>query len=84
MGCQSVKVPGGDVFICRLGRRYRCVACTMVGGLQCDWKVSPTKTCDAYICPEHAFQVAPNKHLCPQHQEAYKGWQARRAAKDGA
>lgn len=81
MGCETVKMPGGGTaIVCSLGRRrpYRCVSCTLAGGFQCDWKVAPGKTCDAYICPDHAQEVAPGKHLCPAHQQAYKEWQARR------
>jgi hypothetical protein len=83
VNCDRVKLPGGGVaIVCGRGpRRHRCCACTLAGGFQCDWKVSPTKTCDRYICPDHAQQVAPGKHLCPEHQETYKAWQAKRAAK---
>ena len=83
MGCETVKLPGGGAaIVCGRGRRkYRCCACTLAGGLQCDWKVSPTKTCDRFICPDHAKEVAPEKHLCPEHQEAYKAWLAQREAK---
>lgn len=65
--------------VCSRGRRFRCGFCTLAGGLQCDWKVTESKTCDAYICPEHALEVAKNKHICPLHQEAYTEWQAQRA-----
>ena len=55
--------------VCSRGRkRMRCVACHLAGGLQCDWKVGPGKTCDAHICPEHATEVAPGKHVCPAHR----------------
>jgi len=37
----------------------------------CDWKLEPApKTCDRPICEVHAFQVEPDKHLCPEHQDA--------------
>lgn len=70
MPCYPVKMAGGGVALVRTsGRRYRCCACTLVASLQCDWKVSKTKTCDRYICPEHAQEVAPNKHFCPEHAQ---------------
>lgn len=81
MPCDRFQTPGGGVaIVCTRGRRRnKCCACELQGGLQCDWKVSPTKRCDRHICPEHAQEVAPNKHLCPEHQAAYKIWLARRA-----
>lgn len=80
MGCDHIKVPGGGAaIVCtRAVRRHKCCACHLAGGFQCDWKLSETKTCDRFICPEHALKVAPNKHLCPEHQETYKAWQAKR------
>jgi hypothetical protein len=38
------------------------------------------KTCDRPICSDHAETVAPNKDLCPEHQEAYRVWLAKRQA----
>jgi hypothetical protein len=47
----------------------------------CDWKIGKhangrRKTCNAPICSEHALEVGPNKHLCPEHQKAWREWQA--------
>jgi hypothetical protein len=84
MTCETVKLPGGGAaIVCSRSRKrpYRCGFCTLAGGLQCDWKLGATKTCDALICPEHALEVAPDKHLCPVHQEDYKEWKAARAKK---
>lgn len=79
MSCETIKLGGTTAIVCTRGRRpYRCCACTLAGGFQCDWKLTATKTCDRYICPEHALLVAPEKHLCPEHQEAYKAWLAAR------
>lgn len=84
MACDNVKLPGGGVsIVCSRGRgrAQRCFACHLAGGFQCDWKVSATKTCDRFICPDHAKEVAPNKHLCPEHQQAYLKWQERQVAR---
>lgn len=88
MPCDRIKLGNGPLstaIVCSRGpRRMRCFACHLAGGMQCDWKVSETKTCDRHICPEHAQEVAPDKHLCPEHQAAYKAWLARRAEKASA
>lgn len=81
MPCEHIN---GAIVCSRGPRKHRCCACHMAGGYQCDWKVSDTKTCDRYICPEHAKEVAPNKHLCPEHQEAYARWLERKAKKEAA
>jgi hypothetical protein len=51
----------------------------------CDWKVAVTKsgTCDAPICAQHTKQVAPGKHLCPEHQLQYDTWKRRHPAPQG-
>lgn len=82
MPCDHVHFPrGGGAIVCTRGRqprRNRCGFCHAQGGFQCDWKVGEGKTCDVHICPEHGKEVAPNKHLCPYHQEAYDRWLAER------
>jgi hypothetical protein len=86
MACDHVKLPGplAGAIVCSRGRQgsRRCCACYLAGGFQCDWKVSDTKTCDAFICAEHAQKVADDKHLCPAHQETYKAWLAKRKRKE--
>ena len=79
MNCLRTPLPGGGLaIVCtsrRHGRtRYLCRWCPHTGELQCDWKVASGKTCDKYICAAHAFQVGPEKHLCPEHQVAYQLW----------
>lgn len=83
MGCETIKTPGGGTAIaCSRGRRVkRCHHCPQAAPFLCDWKVGEGKTCDMQICKSHAQEVSPDKHLCPDHQAAYKEWQARRAAK---
>lgn len=88
MACDRIKLDGaplGMAIVCSRGRRaYRCCACTLVAALQCDWKLTKTRTCDAFICPDHALEVAPGKHICPEHQPAYQAWKARREGKPTA
>lgn len=80
MPCDHI---AGAIVCSRGARKWRCF-CGLAGGYQCDWKVGGTTakgtqpTCDAHLCPEHAVEVAPGKHLCPTHLEAYKEWQAKR------
>ena len=46
------------------GQRVRCMA---MSGFLCDHESSDGKTCDAPLCPDHAQQVGPDRHLCPRH-----------------
>ncbi len=55
-------------------RAPRCRWCVSTpGGFQCDWKIDE-RTCDKHICTGHAFQVGPDKHVCPEHLVAYQLW----------
>ena len=54
--------------------------CAQMSAFQCDWKTAPGKTCDRYLCADHGQEVAPDKHLCPEHQEAYRCWLEARSA----
>lgn len=63
-------------------RRPDGTACGWMTACQCDWKLSDvvyseTKapaTCDRHLCEAHAFEIGPDKHLCPEHLEAYRLW----------
>jgi len=83
MNCQRIKLPGGaTAIVC--GARAKltpCAHCCVVSTLVCDWKIGAGKTCDRPLCAECALEVAPNKHLCPEHQAAWRRW---RAAKEAA
>lgn len=89
MKCDRVSLPGGGfAIVCgHRGRRHSCASCGADAGYQCDWKLGggpaagQGRTCDAWICGEHAREVAPGKHLCPTHQAAYQQWLERRAAR---
>jgi hypothetical protein len=75
--CEHVKFPDGSTaIICGMRGRKKFCACGRVADLLCDWKVREKKsgTCDAPICPQHAKQVGPDKHLCPLHQKTYDAW----------
>jgi hypothetical protein len=84
--CEHIKTPdGGVMIVCGLPTK-RCVHCGHVGSFLCDWKVTGRlrrRTCDRAICAEHALEVAPGKHLCPEHQRAYEDWK-RRHGEDAA
>lgn len=78
MPCYQFKTADGiRGFVCT-GRRPgvpRCEHCKRGRGVyQCDWKMGGGKTCDKFICSDHALEVAPDKHLCPEHQRAYEDW----------
>lgn len=46
------------------GRPQRCMA---ISSLLCDWPVDGS-TCDAPLCEEHAYEISPDRHLCPRHR----------------
>jgi hypothetical protein len=88
MPCDHVNLGGSGVIVCSRGRKpKRCGWCAAEGTLLCDWKVGRRKgsgeprTCDKPICQAHAQEVAHDKHLCPEHQEAYRQWQAKQQEK---
>ncbi len=88
MHCTRIKLPNGTVaIVCsshRPGRRvHRCEFCAHEAGFQCDWKIGEGKTCDRWLCTDHAQQVAPDKHLCPPHEGAYLLWKLRHPRKVG-
>jgi hypothetical protein len=75
--CLNVKFADGtSTIVCGIRSRKKFCACGHAADLLCDWKVKEKKsgTCDAPICPKHAKQVGPDKHLCPLHQKAYESW----------
>lgn len=41
--------------------------CCAISTFLCDFELEDGKTCDAPLCPEHARQVGPDRHLCPRH-----------------
>lgn len=51
-----------------------CCKCGWFAGLLCDWKMPNGRDCDRPMCEAHAFEVGPDKHLCPPHVEAYREW----------
>lgn len=84
MVCTPVKMPGGGTaFVCGPRPKVKRCSCGARGTLLCDWKTGKTaagkvKTCDRPICSAHAREVAPDKHLCPEHSAAYDEWLAKR------
>lgn len=83
MPCLPFSHAGMTGFVCTTGRTKQCSACAGAGRFQCDWKVGKTKSgkvrrCDRYLCAGHATEVAPDKHLCPEHKRAYDQWRQQR------
>lgn len=72
-----------NAIVCtRRDRKHRCedAGCWRAADYQCDWKIGDGKTCDKYVCIMHADPVGDDKHLCPEHQKAYKEWLAKKEA----
>ena len=43
----------------------RVEPCLYASEFLCDCRDQHKGTCDAPLCPAHAHQIGPNKHLCP-------------------
>lgn len=69
------------------GRVQKCQACSKLAAFQCDWIIArklriqggrqartDVQRCDAHLCPEHAREIAPNKHVCPVHSITFDNW----------
>lgn len=55
--------------------RERGTICAWMAPYLCDWKIAGKHvTCDRPICEHHAFEIAPDKHLCPEHVQSYRAW----------
>jgi hypothetical protein len=80
MHCTRVQLPHGIAIACTSHRlkTHRCEQHRAVAGFQCDWKTGPGKTCDRWLCGQCAEEVGPDRHLCPEHQAAYREWKAKR------
>lgn len=61
-----------------MARRDDKTICQQISLYACDWKLGAGGACDNPLCDDHANQVAPDKHLCPDHQVAYAEWKARK------
>ncbi len=88
MHCTRIKLPNGAFAIVCSSRKpkhrsHRCEFCSGEAGFQCDARLagSEGKTCDRWLCADHAHQVAPDKHLCPPHEGAYLMWRLRHPEK---
>ena len=80
--CEHIKTPdGGEFIICGLrSPAKRCVHCGGSGQFLCDWKVPGRlrrRTCSRAICAKCVREVAPGKHLCLEHSQAWNDWQRR-------
>jgi hypothetical protein len=80
--CEHIKTGGGEFIVCGMRRRHCACNCRREIEFECDWKVPGKKsgTCDRPLCAVHAKEVAPNKHLCPEHQSAWDAWKRARLA----
>lgn len=79
MKCSFVEIDGRRVVFCgsksvrQIVNCHATTDCKALSGYQCDWLMPGTTfRCDRYICIDHAHQVAKNKHLCPEHWEAWQ------------
>lgn len=88
--CDHIDIPGmGKVIVCGLRATKKFCHCGRAAAFLCDWKVRAgihlvsgheTKTCDRPLCRTHAVEVAPEKHLCPEHNKAWQAWKRAKSA----
>lgn len=82
MSCRRLTLANGmTAIVCGAPARRpkACHECGADAQFLCDWKVGRRMRCDRPICAKDAHEVAPNKHLCPTHQAAYRQWLASRS-----
>jgi hypothetical protein len=82
--CEHLNIDCHHVIVCGGHARRRFCACGRPADFLCDWKVPAKKsgTCDKPVCAAHAQQVAPGKHLCPEHQRRWDHWKRTHAEFD--
>ena len=72
MPCSIINTPTGKIFICGPNVEHiPCKECGFYSDYLCDYPVGKEKTCDAKLCNDHAYEVAPNLHYCKSH---YNEW----------
>jgi len=69
MPCEWIKLPDGSVAHVRYAKRRapKCQFCGAPSTKQCDYPLSKTKTCDAYMCDRCSKPFGPNVDTCPEH-----------------
>jgi hypothetical protein len=72
MPCTPFRLPGGiSGIVCTRGRKRapRCsvAGCKAISGFQCDYPVTPGKSCDRHLCAKHAHEIGSDMHRCPEH-----------------
>lgn len=74
MKCDRLQFPDGTTaIVCSRGRRHRCEApgCSSSATRQCDFPVNRpgkrSRTCDRWICEQHAKRVGADVDWCPPH-----------------
>lgn len=76
MTCRTLRLPNGTAaIVCGPRERVRRCGCGRTATLLCDWKTGAGKTCDRPICESCAEKVGEDKHLCKEHQAAWRRWQ---------
>jgi hypothetical protein len=75
MGCARIRTLDrkGYGFMCGPAVQSEpCRDCGVQSEYLCDYPVGNDKTCDAQLCEEHAYEVAPGVHYCKGHYEQWK------------
>jgi len=73
MSCAIIKGESDNIIImCGSFGSTPCRDCNIEAEFLCDYPVGEDKTCDAPLCIDHAFEVAPGIHYCKSHYDEFK------------
>jgi len=81
MACRTIVFDGRPMIVCSRvrARPTKTCSCGQPSEFLCDWKIGKhangrAKRCSRAVCRDHALEIAADKHLCGEHQEAYQRW----------
>lgn len=69
MSCEVIVLPdGARAIVCTRAKRRQCRWCGKTAPFACD-APRGKRACNAPMCAEHAREVGPDTHHCPEHRD---------------